>query len=226
LSKGSTENNSLTRFGQDEWHQEKYKISPRRSWRKLHVAVDEKHYIQAATLTDRFVNDDIAIDDLLEQIPEEVDHFTGDGAYDKNSVYNKLSSHSPEADIIIPPAKNAVISTASHKQRNRNIAEIAINGRMAWQRSRHYSQRNYSELGIQRYKRILGRAMHSREFSRQKQEAMIGCGVLNKMTSLGMPVLGEPLCFFINQQLFLGSYLKIEPNPHPRAFALRVPATL
>ncbi len=50
-----------------------------------------------------------------------------------------------------------------------------------------YGQRNYSELAIQRYKRILGNTMQARELERQKQEAMIGCGVLNKMTSLGMP---------------------------------------
>jgi hypothetical protein len=72
--------------------------------------------------------------------------------------------------------------------RNRNILEIKESGRMAWQREHNYGQRNYSELGIQRYKRILGRAMYAREMSRQKQEFMIGCGVLNKMTSLGMPV--------------------------------------
>jgi hypothetical protein len=33
--------------------------------------------------------------------------------------------------------------------------------------------------------------MYAREMSRQKQEFMIGCGVLNKMTSLGMPVSGS-----------------------------------
>jgi len=58
---------------------------------------------------------------------------------------------------------------------------------MNWQRIRNYGQRNYSELAIQRYKRILGRQLHTREMSRQKQEAMIGCGILNKMTGLGMP---------------------------------------
>ena len=58
---------------------------------------------------------------------------------------------------------------------------------MQWQKKRNYGQRNYSELAMQRYQRILGSAMHARELERQKQEAMIGCGVLNKMTSLGMP---------------------------------------
>jgi hypothetical protein len=38
-----------------------------------------------------------------------------------------------------------------------------------------------------RYQKILGNTLHARDFGRQKQEAMIGCGVLNKMTSLGMP---------------------------------------
>lgn len=71
--------------------------------------------------------------------------------------------------------------------RNRNLTEISANGRMNWQRVRNYGQRNYSELGIQRYKRILGRAMHARKMPNQKQEFMIGCGVLNKMTRLGMP---------------------------------------
>jgi len=57
---------------------------------------------------------------------------------------------------------------------------------MAWQKARHYGRRNFSELAVQRYQRILGNTMHARKFDRQKNEAMIGCGVINKMTSLGM----------------------------------------
>ena len=139
-------------------------------------------------LTDRFAHDDEAVDELLGQIPGEVEQFSADGAYDETPVYDKLSAHSPDTDIVIPPAKNAVINPEAHPLRNRNIQEIADNGRMAWQRKRRYGQRNYSELAIQRYKRILGRAMHAREFSRQQQEFMIGCSILNKMTGLGMPV--------------------------------------
>ena len=58
---------------------------------------------------------------------------------------------------------------------------------MNWQRVRDYGKRNYSELSIQRYKKILGTKLHGREISRQKNETMIGCGVLNKMTGFGMP---------------------------------------
>lgn len=58
---------------------------------------------------------------------------------------------------------------------------------MNWQRVRNYGKRNYSELAIQRYKKILGNKHHARKLSRQKNEAMLGCGILNKMTRLGMP---------------------------------------
>ena len=121
------------------------------------------------------------------QIHAEVHHFSADGAYDETPVYDKLLPHSPGADIVIPPAKNAVLNIKAHAMRNRNILEIAAYGRMAWQKKRGYGRRNISELGIQRYKRILGRAMHARKFGRQQQELMIGCGILNKMTRLGMP---------------------------------------
>tara|TARA_Y100001933_G_scaffold243111_1_gene271430 strand:- start:43 stop:1038 length:996 start_codon:yes stop_codon:yes gene_type:complete len=178
----------LKRFGRDEWHQEKHKVSARRSWRKAHFGIDENHYIQAAVLTGRFTHDDEVVDDLLGQINSEVDHFTADGAYDESPVYDKLSAHSPSSNIVIPPAKNAVVNSKAHQMRNRNIGEINESGRMAWQRHHNYGQRNYSELAVQRYKRILGRAMHAREMNRQSQEFVIGCGVLNKMTSLGMPV--------------------------------------
>ena len=178
----------LKRFGKGEWHQEKHKISGKRSWRKLHVAVDNKHYIQGCELTNRFTHDDQVIDNLTDQITISVDHVTADGAYDENPVYQKLSNKFPVADIVIPPRKESVFHLGNHEQRNRNIAEVIISGRMAWQRNKNYGQRNYSELAIQRYKRILGNQMQSREFSRQKQEAIISCGILNKMTGLGMPV--------------------------------------
>ena len=83
--------------------------------------------------------------------------------------------------------RNSVENDKSAPQRNRNIVEIEMNGRMQWQKSREYGRRNYSELGVQRYQRTFGDAMHARDFPRQQQEAMIASGALNKMTSLGMP---------------------------------------
>ena len=72
--------------------------------------------------------------------------------------------------------------------RNQNIEKIKANGRMQWQKECQYGRRNLSELAVQRYQRILGDSMHARAMERQKNEAMIGCGVINKMTGLGMPI--------------------------------------
>ena len=178
----------LKQFGCDEWHQEKHNVSAKRSWRKLHIAVDNKHKIHASVLMDRFISDDPAVKDLLTQIDVDSAQITADGSYDKNPVYDLLSTKFPNADIIIPPHSDAIYGKDSHVQRNRNLQEVKTFGRMNWQRVRKYGNRNYSELCIQRYKRMLGNKLHAREFSRQRNEAMLGCGVLNKMTSMGMPL--------------------------------------
>jgi hypothetical protein len=166
----------LKRFGRDEWHREKYELSSKASWRKLHIAANEAHYLEASVLTDRFESDDQQVKALLEQLDQPVDHFTADGAYDKTPVYEELLSHSPEADVVIPPADTAVVKTKAAFMRNRNIQEMANQGRMGWQKTRNYGRRNYSELAIQRYKKILGNTLHARKLENQKLEAMLGCG--------------------------------------------------
>ena len=177
----------LKRFGRGEWHQEKYKLSNKASWRKLHLAINQDHYIEACTLTDRFVHDDQQVKPLLEQIDEEIDRFSADGAFDETPIYNAVTAHSPNVDIVIPPRENAVESKEAAPGRNRNVIEIKTGGRMQWQKNREYGRRNYAELGMQRYQRTFGDTMHARDFSCQQQEAMLASGALNKMTSLGMP---------------------------------------
>jgi hypothetical protein len=177
----------LKRFGRGEWHEEKYQLSAKRSWRKLHIAVDTNHIIHACDLTDRFSADCESVSTLAKQVEKKISHVTPDGAYDKNPTYETLTHYFPESDVVIPPSSDAVYSNDSHPQRNRNLQEIKTFGRMAWQRIRHYGRRNYSELAIFRYKKILGGRLHAIELSRQKSEAILGCGILNRMTGLGMP---------------------------------------
>jgi hypothetical protein len=177
----------LKRFGRGEWHQEKYELSSKASWRKFHAAVNQHHYFEACTVTDRFCHDDSQVEPLLEQIKEPIDQFTGDGAYDESPVYEAVLKHSPSADVVIPPRANAVLNEKAAAFRNRNIREISEYGRMTWQKDRQYGRRNYSELAFYRYQRVLGCSLHARDIKRQEQEVMLGCGVLNKMTSLGMP---------------------------------------
>ena len=105
----------LKRFGRDEWHQEKHKVSAKRSWRKLHVCVDDEHYIHGSALTDRFASDEGTVDELIEQVNVDTDHLSLDGAYDSKHVYTLLQNKFVNAKIIIPPDKNAVIDKRNHR---------------------------------------------------------------------------------------------------------------
>jgi hypothetical protein len=75
----------LKLFGQGEW-QEKHGRT-RRSWRKLHLAVDaDSGEIVASVLTENSADDAGQIGDLLGQIDGEIASVTADGAYDGDPV--------------------------------------------------------------------------------------------------------------------------------------------
>jgi hypothetical protein len=175
-------------YGKDEWHQEKHDVPARRTWRKLHLAVDEHHQIVACELTTPEVGDPSAVPDLLAQIVTPFKTFMGDGAYDGEPVSRAVLNHQPDAQMVIPPHKTAVLSTAGDTQRDHHIGVIAKQGRLAWQKITGYSLRNYAELAMQRYKRIFGNAMKACALPQQKTEAWISVSALNRMTRLGMPV--------------------------------------
>ncbi len=95
-------------YDKDEWHQEKHAVPARRTWRKLHLAINEHHQILACELTTPEVGDPTAVGDLLDQITTPFETFIGDGAYDGEPVSQAVLAHQPEAKVIIPPHKTAV----------------------------------------------------------------------------------------------------------------------
>lgn len=175
-------------YGKDEWHQEKHGAPARRTWRKLHLAVNENHQLLACELTTPEVGDPTAVPDLLVQIDTPFDTFIADGAYDGESVSQAVLNQQPDAQVIIPPHKTAVRSAAGDTQRDGHIKVIVQHGRIAWQKKTGYGLRNYAELAVQRYKRIFGNAMKARALPQQKTEAWISASALNRMANLGMPV--------------------------------------
>jgi len=163
-------------YGKDEWHQEKHGVPARRTWRKLHLAVDENHQVLACELTTPEVGDPTAVPDLLAQIEAPFEVFMGDGAFDGETVSNAVLVKQPEAQVVVPPHKTAVYSEAGDTPRG------------AWQRQNDYGLRSRVELAIQRYKRIIGNCMKARALPQQKTEAWFSASALNMMTNLGMPV--------------------------------------
>ncbi len=72
--------------------------------------------------------------------------------------------------------------------RNQHVDAINNHGRIAWQKQTNYGLRALVELAMLRYKTIIGPKLKARELPQQKTEAAISVRVINRMTSLGMPI--------------------------------------
>ncbi len=125
--------------------------------------------------------------DLLDQIEADAASMTADGAYDRQVVYDAVAHH-PEAVVVIPPRIISVPDETTATQRDKHLTTIAEHGRMNWQRSSGYNRRSLVETTMFRYKTVIGRRLHARTLPNQRTEAKVGCDVLNRSTSLGMPV--------------------------------------
>jgi len=179
-------------FGKGEWRLEKHGGQARRSWRKLHLAVDPNTgEILASELTTTQDGDASLVGPLLDQIAHPIGTVLADGAYDGEPVYRAVAAHSPEAQVIIPPRSTAVPSATADpvpSQRDRHIQKIAERGRLGWLRDLRYGRRSLGEVAMMRYKQVIGRGLRARSLPTQKVEAAIACKVMNIMTSFGMPV--------------------------------------
>jgi hypothetical protein len=103
--------------GAGEWLVEKHGTKTRRSWRKLHIDMDANTgEIIAAALTTNDVDDACQIEPLLDQLAGSVASFTGDGAYDQDSVYRAVIDHDPDAAVIVPPRSTAVLSVTAETE--------------------------------------------------------------------------------------------------------------
>jgi hypothetical protein len=178
-------------YGEGEWKVRKHGYSRRRTWRKLHLAIDaESHEIQAVAVTEAGVDDAEAVDHLLKPIDRPVASAAADGAYDKRKVYRVLEPRT--GTILIPPRSNARIwkhgnAAGPPLARDENLRHIRRSGRRAWKREVGYHIRSLAETGVFRMKAIFGGHLASRSPGCQVTEGAIRCRALNIMTHLGMP---------------------------------------
>ncbi len=178
--------------GDSEWRRWKHrKGQARRGWRKLHIGVNDDGFVVAVQLTESRKDDASVVPDLLEQIDARVRRFTGDGAYDRRLVYDKVGSGGTEdVVVVVPPRRSAVPeknAEGTWSQRNSHLERIEEIGRRAWLKESGYRQQARAENAFFRWKSMLGDRLRSKHFEAQRREAMIGCGVLNRMFELGKP---------------------------------------
>ena len=95
-------------YGEGEWKVPKHGVAGRRTWRKVHLGVDETTgEILAAVVTTNDVADCEVLPQLLDAIAEDIAQVTGDGAYDTKDCYDAIDQ--PEAIATIPPRRNALV---------------------------------------------------------------------------------------------------------------------
>src|ERR671911_820410 len=170
--------------GAGEWLAERHGGRGRRSWRKLHLAVDpESGEILASELTTSEEGDAALVGPLLEQITGPISSVIADGAYDGEPVYRAVAERQPDppAAVIIPPRASAVPSPTADttpSQRDQHLRMIQDKGRMGWQKAVGYGRRSLGETAVFRYKTIIGRSLRARTLPAQKTEAKVGCSVL------------------------------------------------
>jgi IS5 family transposase len=177
-------------YGEGEWKVRKHGYSKRRTWRKLHLAVDEATgEIEAEVLTTAGVDDAEETAELLGQTQPQIKQLSADGAYDKEKVYQAAKNKQVEK-ITIPPRRDAVLWTetpAAPHARNTNLRRVWEVGRKAWKEEGGYHRRSLVETAMFRFKTIFGDRLAAREEQRQQTEARLKCAALNRMTRLGMP---------------------------------------
>ncbi len=182
----------LKLFGQGEWNAEKHGRA-RRSWRKLHLALDaDTSEIVASVMTGN-VDDAGLVPVLLEQIDAEIASATADGAYGGEPVYQVVASRQRDKppDVIIPPRSSAVPdapASDAQSQRDRHIQFMAEKGRMAWQKATDYGRRRLIETAIGRYKSLISPKLRARPLPNQQGEIAVAVEALNRMIRVAKPV--------------------------------------
>jgi hypothetical protein len=180
-------------YGEGEWKVRQHGYSKHRTWRKLHIGGNpDNGEIQGVILTENSVSDDTVVKELLEQIEQSLLSCAADGAYDKRKVYQALNQHSPKAEVLIPPRKNARIwqhgnSKEERLPRDENLRYIRKHGHQQWKKDAGYHIRSLAETIMFRLKIIFGDKLSARLLETQTTQALIRCLALNKMTHLGMP---------------------------------------
>jgi transposase len=171
-------------YGEGEWKVRQHGVGKRRTWRKIHLAVDEsaKDIIGIEVTTAEWGDSEVFAP-LLAQVDGEVSQVSGDGTYDTQGTHAAIAARGAKATI--PPREGAVAWGGEHP-RDAILAEIAAKGRPRWKQDAGYHRRSLAENMMYRLKQ-LGERLFSREFDRQVVEAHVRVAILNQFTYLGMP---------------------------------------
>jgi hypothetical protein len=174
-------------YGEGEWKVRLHGADKRRTWRKLHIAMDaERWQITSILITDKDELDRHLLPPLLKHTQAGIKYVYADGAYDFEECYRAIKKC--EAVPLIPPRQDAVVRGKSpFEHRDEHVREIKKRGGKQWKKRSGYHRRSLVECAFFRLKRMFSEKLKARLTETQKVEAEVRCLALNRMTKLGMP---------------------------------------
>lgn len=179
-------------FGEGEWKMRTHGKDKRRTWRKLHLAIDAStREIVAMRLTEATVHDAPVLPELLLQVEGKICKVSADGAYDTWECRYEI--HTREAEANIPPRDNAAMSGCTEQEvppaaeRDRAIAQIQQSGLKQWKQHTGYHRRSLAETTMFRVKTTFGERMKARTIQNQVAEAVMKSHILNRFIQQGLP---------------------------------------
>ncbi len=181
---GVVDSTGLKIFGEGEWKVRQHGVGKRRTWRKIHLAVDESTQdIIGIEVTTADWGDSEILPGLLDQIEGEIAQVSAEGSYDSHGCHAAIAERGARAAI--PPREGAVAWGDDHP-RDAILQEIDTKGKSVWKNESGYHRRSLAENRMYRLKQ-LGDTLYSRTFERQVTEAHVRAAILNTFTYLGMP---------------------------------------
>ncbi len=148
----------LKAYGECEWKVRSHGCGKRRTWRKIHLGVDERTAeITAQLLTvnktdDAAVLPDLGLDTLMGGV--DMSKVGTNGAYDDYHCWDTLIE--AKIEPVIPPRANAALAAIDEGGYEAN--------RKGWPKQSGYHRRSKAENTFFRWKTILGEKMYAREF--------------------------------------------------------------
>jgi len=171
-------------YGEGEWRAEKY--GGKKSWKKLHLALDlHSGKLIFAEISHEHMHDTAYLEQVLQRTNKRKGRVLIDGIADSLRCYELVRRY--KKDLVTPPKTGAVFRKESgFKKRNEAIKLILGLGndriaRSLWAKLVGYNRRVLIESMVSRWKRVLGGDLRSRCEKRKDIEVGIKSMMINKM---------------------------------------------
>lgn len=171
-------------YGEGEWRAEKY--GGKKSWRKLHLALDPvTSKLVLAKLSSEYVHDTTYLEDALQRTNRRKGRVLFDGIADSLKCYRLSAKYNK---ILLTPPKKGAVYRREPELAGRNDAIKLIrslgNDRVAksiWGKLIGYNRRVIAESMMARWKKLYGGDLKSRCSERQNIEIQLKAAMINAM---------------------------------------------